>query len=171
MVREPIFDIKIKAQKTSPFSRMEQNQRASELYQMGFFNPDRAQEALDCLDMMDFEGIEKVKDKVREGQTLLNMLQQMNERMQQMAMIIQQLTGQVPAPQQGQPQPQQAQPQQQRQPVPGGKNNVDRAVTNAAKTGMSNYQQRLAARSNPSMEANQGQGTAVKQTSRKYTAV
>ena len=164
MVREPIYDIKIKAQKTSPFSRMEQNQRASELYQMGFFNPDRAQEALNCLDMMDFEGIEKVKDKVREGQTLLNLIQQMNQQMQQMAMVIQQLTGQVPAPQQGQPQPQpqKAQPQQQRQPVPGGKNNVDRAVTNAAKTGMSNYQQKLAARSNPSMDANQGQGTAVK---------
>lgn len=164
MVREPIFDIKIKAQKTSPFSRMEQNQRASELYQMGFFNPDRAQEALNCLDMMDFEGIEKVKDKVRQGQTLLNLIQQMNAQMQQMAMVIQQLTGGRPAmPQQGQPQTARAQGQKQSQPVPGGKNNVDRAVSNAARTGMSNYQQKLAARSNPSLDANQGQGTAVKQ--------
>ena len=164
MVRQPIFDIKIKAQKTSPFSRMEQNQRASELYQMGFFNPDRAQEALNCLDMMDFEGIEKVKDKVRQGQTLLNIVQQMNQQMQQMAMMIQQLTGQAIAPQQGQPQGQPQQAQGQTQSVPGGKNNVDRAVTNAAKTNMSSYQQKLAARSNPSLDGNQGQATAVKQS-------
>ena len=46
LYRKPIFDLKIKAQKKNPFSRMEQNERAKELYGLGFFSPDRAQEAL-----------------------------------------------------------------------------------------------------------------------------
>ncbi|MEG2000835.1 MAG: hypothetical protein RR053_05535, partial [Evtepia sp.] len=37
LFRRPIFDIKIKAQKKNPFSRMEQNERAKELYGIGFF--------------------------------------------------------------------------------------------------------------------------------------
>ena len=61
LFRKPIFDLKIKAQKKNPFSRMEQNERAKELYGLGFFNPERAQEALGALEMMEFEGIDKVK--------------------------------------------------------------------------------------------------------------
>lgn len=76
MIRVPVFDLKIKAQKGSPFSRIEQNSRAQELYSMGFFDPERAQASLIALEMMDFEGVDKVRDQVREGQTLFNMLQQ-----------------------------------------------------------------------------------------------
>ena len=93
MYRRPVFDLKIKAQKKNPFSRMEQNERAKELYGMGFFNPERAQEAEAALDMMDFEGIEKVRERVRQGQTLLNVCQQMAAQMDEMALIIQALTG------------------------------------------------------------------------------
>lgn len=93
MFRRPVFDIKIKAQKRNAFSRMEQNERAKELYGMGFFNPERAQEAMGALEMMDFEGIDKVKEQVQQGQTLLNTVQQMGQQMDQMAMILQTLTG------------------------------------------------------------------------------
>ena len=93
MYRRPVFDLKIKAQKKNPFSRMEQNERAKELYGMGFFNPERAQEAEAALDMMDFEGIEKVRERVKQGQTLLNVCQQMAAQMDEMAFIIQALTG------------------------------------------------------------------------------
>lgn len=91
--RRPIFDLKIKAQKKNPFSRMEQNERAKELYGLGFFNPERAQEALGALEMMEFEGKDKVVQQVQQGQTLMNMLQQMSQQMNQMALIIQSLTG------------------------------------------------------------------------------
>lgn len=93
MYRKPIFDLKIKAQKKNPFSRMEQNERAKELYGMGFFNPERAQEALGALEMMEFEGIDKVREQVQRGQTLLNICQQMSQQLDQMALIIQTLTG------------------------------------------------------------------------------
>ena len=86
LFRKPIFDYKMKAMKRNPFSRMEENERAKELYQLGFFDPNRAQESLMALNMMDFEGVEDIKQKVSEGQTLQNMLQesmQMNEELMQ----------------------------------------------------------------------------------------
>ena len=82
LYRKPIFDIKIKAQKKNPFSRMEQNERAKELYNLGFFNPERAQESLGCLDMMDFEGIDKVREYIKQGQTLLNICMQLQQENQ-----------------------------------------------------------------------------------------
>lgn len=91
--RRPVFDIKIVAQKRSAISREVENQRATELYSAGFFNPERAQEAMIALDMMEFEGIDKVREKVQEGQTLYNMLQQMAARMEQMAVLLQGATG------------------------------------------------------------------------------
>jgi hypothetical protein len=81
MFRRPVFDLKIKAQKKNPFSRMEQNERAKELYAMGFFAPENAQASLIALDMMDFEGIQTVKEKVMQGQTLLNMVMQMSQQL------------------------------------------------------------------------------------------
>ena len=81
MFRRPVFDLKIKAQKKNPFSRMEQNERAKELYAIGFFAPENAQASLIALDMMDFEGIQTVKEKVMQGQTLLNMVMQMSQQL------------------------------------------------------------------------------------------
>lgn len=84
LYRVPIFDLKIKAQKTNPFSRMEENERAKELYQLGFFNPENAQQALNALEMMNFEGIEKVREKISEGHTLLNLVQQQGQAIAQL---------------------------------------------------------------------------------------
>ena len=81
MYRRPVFDLKIKAQKKNPFSRMEQNERAKELYSLGFFAPENAQASLIALEMMDFEGIQMVREKVMQGQTLLNMVMQMQQQL------------------------------------------------------------------------------------------
>ena len=67
LYRTPVFDVRVQAQKQNPFSRMEQNERAKELYRLGFFDPNRAAEALTALEMMEFEGIDKVRRAVREG--------------------------------------------------------------------------------------------------------
>ncbi len=61
LYRRPVFDIKVKAQKQSAYSRLEQNEHAKELYRLGFFAPERAREALLALEMMDFEGIAQVR--------------------------------------------------------------------------------------------------------------
>ena len=85
LYRRPTFDLKVKAQKRNPFSTMEANQRAQDMYNMGFFNPERAQEALGALNMMEFEGIDKVRDTVAQGQTLLNIVQQQSQMIQQLS--------------------------------------------------------------------------------------
>ena len=93
MYRRPVFDLKIKAQKKNPFSRMEQNERAKELYGMGFFNPQRAQEAMGALEMMEFEGIDKVREYVQQGQTLLNLCMQLKQENDMLRLIVSAATG------------------------------------------------------------------------------
>ncbi|NLZ46823.1 MAG: hypothetical protein GX896_09050 [Clostridiales bacterium] len=67
-MREPIFDIKINSQKSSPFNQLAQNENAKEMYNLGFFNPQTANQALIAIEMMDFEGKEMVISKIKEGQ-------------------------------------------------------------------------------------------------------
>ena len=59
--RRPVFDIRITAQRKNPFARVSQNELAKELYRLGFFKPELAQQALGALELMDFEGKEKVR--------------------------------------------------------------------------------------------------------------
>lgn len=92
--RRPVFDIVVKPQKRSPYSKMAQNELAKEMYQMGFFNPELAEQSMTALELMDFDGEEKVKDRVQQGQTLMNQLAQMQMMMQKMGIIIYQTTGQ-----------------------------------------------------------------------------
>lgn len=91
--RKPVFDVVIKPQKRSPYSKMAQNELAKELYQLGFFNPQLAEQSLTALDLMDFDGEEKVKDKVQQGQTLMNQMAYMQDQMTKMGLIIMKLTG------------------------------------------------------------------------------
>ena len=72
-----IFDLQVTAEKKSPFSRAAQNEMAKELYSMGLFNPEVAEPALVCLDMMDFEGKDEIKKKVQDNSILMGRVQQM----------------------------------------------------------------------------------------------
>ena len=76
-MRKPVFDIKVSAEKSSPFSKISQNELALQLYQLGMFNPQSADQALACLDMMDFDGKEQVKARVQHVQTMFRQLQAM----------------------------------------------------------------------------------------------
>ena len=91
--RKPIFDINITSQKSSPFSRVAQNELAKELYGAGLFNPQLTDQALICLEMMDFEGREEIIRKVSQNGAMLQQIQQMQMQIQQMAEVITQLTG------------------------------------------------------------------------------
>jgi hypothetical protein len=94
LYRKPIFDIDVKAQRRNPWSTMAQNELAKELLAMGAFNPERAQEMLGALKLMEFEGKEEVVEYVQQGQTLLNILQQMTMELNAMKMAM----GMVTAP-------------------------------------------------------------------------
>jgi len=91
--KEPIFDIKIKAQRSSPYSRLAQNELAMQFYSAGFFNPQLADQALATIDMMDFEGKEKVRETIRNNGTMYEQIQQMQQTMMQMADLIAGMNG------------------------------------------------------------------------------
>ena len=84
--RIPMFDIEITAQKQSPYSKMSQNELALQFYGAGFFNPQMADQALACLDMMDFDRKQFVMQKIAQNG---GMYQQMLMMQQQMLMLAQ----------------------------------------------------------------------------------
>ena len=59
-VREPAYDIKVSAQKQSPFNQISHNQFIMELFQNGFFNPALAEQAIAAIRLMEFEGKQKM---------------------------------------------------------------------------------------------------------------
>lgn len=65
--RIPMFDIEVTAQKSSPYSKMAQNELALQFYGAGFFNPTMAVQALTCLDMMDFDRKEAIMTKIAQN--------------------------------------------------------------------------------------------------------
>lgn len=97
-LRKPVFDISVTSQKSSPFSKIAQNELAKELYGAGLFNPEMADQALIAFDMMDFEGKDTVVQKVAQNGTMLQQIKQMQAQMQQMAAIIDATQGTQLAP-------------------------------------------------------------------------
>ena len=55
-MRLPLFDIKVVPQKRSSYTRLTQNELALQFYQLGFFAPAQADQAMACMSMMEFEG-------------------------------------------------------------------------------------------------------------------
>lgn len=140
--RLAVFDLKIKAQKSNPFSRMAQNELAQALFQMGAFNPEMADQSMIMFDMMDFEGKDQLLEKINTNKTLAK----------QNEMIIQILATYFPqvlpvVQQQLQMMELQGQAVQ---PMPNSNVNVSSqnvAMNNALTNATTPYQQRLAERS------------------------
>ena len=86
--RMPLFDIEITAQKQSPYSKMSQNELALQFYSAGFFNPQMADQALACLDMMDFDRKHFIMQKISENGTMYQMLMQAQQQVVQLAAVI-----------------------------------------------------------------------------------
>jgi len=131
---------------------MEQNERAKELYGLGFFNPERAQEAMGALEMMEFEGKEKVLEQVQQGQTLLNICQKMSQQLDQMAFIIQSLTGKDMGVEGGQQSGGSAREGDGSVGRPAGGGSGLAGAAARAQTPMTDYGTRLAQRSTPNMD-------------------
>lgn len=76
---EPIFDVDPRAQKQNPFTTASQNELALQFYNLGFFNPQMAEQALQCIDMMDFEGKEKVRQGIQQNAMMAQQIQQLQQ--------------------------------------------------------------------------------------------
>ena len=72
--RLPIFDIKVSAQKKNVYTKVTQNELALQFFQLGFFNPQMTDQALMCLDLMEFDGKDGVMQKVAQNGTMFQKL-------------------------------------------------------------------------------------------------
>ncbi len=78
-MRLPVFDIKVIPQKSSSYTRLSQNELALQFYQLGFFSPNQADQALACMSMMEFEGKDELMQRICANGTIqrkLSMFQQ-----------------------------------------------------------------------------------------------
>ena len=69
-MRLPVFDIKVVPQKSSSYTRLSQNELALQFYQLGFFSPGQADQALACMSMMEFEGKDQLMQQISFNGTL-----------------------------------------------------------------------------------------------------
>ena len=107
--RLPMFDVKVSAQKKNVYTKVTQNELALQFFQMGFFNPQMTDQALMCLDLMEFDGKDGVMQKVAQNGTMFDKLMQYMQLafmlaqvaapqyLQQIAMDMQNMGGQVGA--------------------------------------------------------------------------
>lgn len=86
--RKPLFDIEVTAQKQSPYSKMSQNELALQFYQAGFFNPQMSDQALACLDMMDFDRKQFIMQKIAQNGTMYQQILMMQQQMLMLAQIV-----------------------------------------------------------------------------------
>ena len=91
--RTPLFDIEITAQKQSPYSKMSQNELALQFFSAGFFNPQMADQALACLDMMDFDRKQCIMQKISQNGGMYQQMLMMQQQMLMMAQALDQAKG------------------------------------------------------------------------------
>lgn len=88
--RMPVFDISVKPHKSPSFSRLSQNELILQLFQLGLFNPQLVDQAVIVIENMDFEGKERILQRISQNGTLL---QKIGEYQQLMLGMAQQLDG------------------------------------------------------------------------------
>ena len=91
--RLPMFDIEVTAQKQSPYSKMSQNELALQFFSAGFFNPQIADQALACLDMMDFDRKQFIMQKIAQNGGMYQQMMAMQQQMMMLAQMVDQSRG------------------------------------------------------------------------------
>ena len=91
--RMPLFDLEITAQKSSPYSKMSQNELALQFYQLGFFNPEMADQSLAALDMMDFDSKHSIMQKIAQNGGMLMQMRRMQQQMLMLAQMVDEQRG------------------------------------------------------------------------------
>ena len=84
-MRVPQFDIDVQAQKENPYTKESYNELAVQLFTMGAFRPDLAEQTLMMLDMMDFKGKDQLVQKVQQQSQMAQMLEKAMAILQSLA--------------------------------------------------------------------------------------
>ena len=75
-LRRPVFDIDVRSQRETAYTKVAQNELAIQFLQMGVFNPQLTDQSLMMLDMMEFKGKEETMRKVEANGTIQQALMQ-----------------------------------------------------------------------------------------------
>jgi hypothetical protein len=78
-LRKPVFDIDVRSERETAYTRISQNELAVQFMQMGIFNPQMTDQSLMMLDMMDFKGKEELMAKIENNGTLMQSLMQVGQ--------------------------------------------------------------------------------------------
>ena len=91
--RVPEFDLEIGAERESPYRTAEANQLALQLFQMGFFREDLADQALRCLELMDFKNKDQLARIISGGRTQAAEMAAMRQQLLQLAQVVDEAKG------------------------------------------------------------------------------
>ena len=91
--RVPEFDLEIGAERESPYRTAEANQLALQLFQMGFFRDDLADQALRCLELMEFKNKDQLTRVISGGQTQARQIAALRQQLLQLAQVVDEVKG------------------------------------------------------------------------------
>ncbi len=91
--RVPEFDLEIGAERESPYHTAEANQLALQLFQMGFFRDDLADQALRCLELMEFKNKDQLARVISGGQTQARQIAALRQQLLQLAQVVDEAKG------------------------------------------------------------------------------
>ena len=86
--RLSIFDIKVSAQKKNAYTKVTQNELSLQFFDKRFFDPQMAEQALICLELMDFDGKDAVMQKVAKNATMFKKLLQYMQMAMEFATVV-----------------------------------------------------------------------------------
>ena len=77
--RKPVFDIDVRSERETAYTKLSQNELAIQFMQMGVFNPQMTDQVLMMMDMMDFRGKQELIGKIEQNGTMQQALMQMGQ--------------------------------------------------------------------------------------------
>lgn len=83
--RMPLFDIEVGAQKQTTYNKISQNELMLQFYNLQFFNPQNVDQALACLEGMDFNGKQDVVERIQRNGTIFDAFTQLYQMATAMA--------------------------------------------------------------------------------------
>ena len=84
----PELDVEVTAQKQSTYNKLSYNELAMQFFQMGFFRPDLADQAIAALEMMDFKGKEAMRRRLADNQQLLARAEEAEKRFENLLSFV-----------------------------------------------------------------------------------
>ena len=96
--RVPEFDLEIGAEQESPYRTAEHNQLALQLFQLGFFREDLADQALRCLELMEFKNKDQLVRLIAGGRTQAAEIAALRQQLLHLAQVVDEARGTRLAP-------------------------------------------------------------------------